>query len=411
MTGASSRSRTEGMRGRGSKVLRVAALLAALATVGALVPAWWCGRGAAELFDGDRDAQLALARGVARSIEGGVSAASFSTGSARFDGEWSTVTHQMAVLGLAQVSLEHPEAAPELRPTIEVALARLCSPQAMSYGRSAWGEDGLEALGSGNGHAYLGYVNLALGMERLLRPASPRAELHDRLTAALARRLDASPTALIETYPGETYPPDVAAVVGSIGLHDRVTGSDHGALLARVAAAYRDRYVDPRSGLLAQAVSSGTGEAVDHPRASGTAIAAYFLSFGDRALSRELSGAVRRNATSALGFGGVREYPRGVFGGLGDIDSGPVLLGVSVSATGFAIAGARLHGDRALYRSLYRTAVLFGVPVRRGRARWFVTGGPLGNAIMLAMLTAGPGAAPERERRAVRPHRACDRLE
>jgi hypothetical protein len=368
-------------------------LVAVVAAGGAVVAPWWCGRGAAEWFDGDASSQLALARGVARSIEGGVSASSFATGSARFDGEWSTGTHQMAVLGLAQVSLEHPEAAAELRPAIDAALARLLAPEERRFGTVAWGEDGLEALGGANGHAYLGYANLALGMERMLRPDSPYAELHDRLTAALARRLEASPTALIETYPGETYPPDVSAVVGSIGLHDRVAGSDHGRLLARCAAAFRERYVDPGSGLLVQAVSSGTGSAVDHPRASGTAIAAYFLSFADRDLSRELFGATRRSSTSALGFGGVREYPRGVRGGLGDIDSGPVVLGVSVSATGFAIAGARIHGDRALYRSLFRTALLFGLPVDRGDARWFATGGPLGNAIMLAMLTAGPGAA------------------
>jgi len=63
---------------------------------------------------------------------------------------------------------------------------------------------------------------------------------------------------------------------------------------------------------------------------------------------------------------------------------------VSVSATGFALAGARATGDRSLFTALYRTAALFGIPVDRGAGTRFATGGPLGNALLLAMLTAEP---------------------
>ena len=44
--------------------------------------------------------------------------------------------------------------------------------------------------------------------------------------ATLAERLFASPTGLIETYPDETWPPDVSAVAASIGLHARATGTE-----------------------------------------------------------------------------------------------------------------------------------------------------------------------------------------
>lgn len=63
---------------------------------------------------------------------------------------------------------------------------------------------------------------------------------------------------------------------------------------------------------------------------------------------------------------------------------------MSPSGTGFTIASGRTFGDRALYVSLARTAYLTGAPVSRGDERFFVTGGPLGNAIMLAMFTAQP---------------------
>jgi hypothetical protein len=374
-------------------ILRCASL-AVIIVVAAFLPAWLCGRSAAGLFDGRRETQLALARAVAESIRRGVTTRDFSTGSPRFDGEWALGTHQMAVLGLGQVILEHPETRDELMPALSLAADRLVAAETHRFGTAAWREEGLKRLGSRNGHAYLGYVNLALGMDRMIRPDSPHAELHDRLTAALQRRIAASPTGMIETYPSETYPPDVSSVVGSIGLHHRVTGIDRGQreLVARWAGTLRARFVDPGSGLLVQSLGRD-GRHVDHPRASGTAIAAYFLSFADEAMSRELFRGLQKNHRGFAGFGGVREYPRTMSGGLGDIDSGPVVFGVGVSATGFSLASARIHGDRGMYGSIFRTVTLFGAPVSRGQGRWFVSGGPLGNAIMLAMLTAGPGAA------------------
>ncbi len=85
----------------------------------------------------------------------------------------------------------------------------------------------------------------------------------------------------------------------------------------------------------------------------------------------------------------MREYARGTVG-RGDVDSGPVVFGVSTSATGFALAGARLHGDRETYEALFRTASLCGAPLRGGGRHRFLVGGSLGNAILLAMMTAGP---------------------
>ena len=64
------------------------------------------------------------------------------------------------------------------------------------------------------------------------------------------------------------------------------------------------------------------------------------------------------------------------------------MFGYGVSATGFGLAGSRMFGDKALFNQLYSTAYLVGAPVDRGAGREFVLGGPLGNAIMFALLTA-----------------------
>lgn len=371
-------------------LVRGAIHLALIAAAAAALPRACATSDAKALFQGDLAIQTALARGVVDDLEAGVSTASFHTGSPRFDGEWALGTYQMATLGLGQIVLAHPELEAELVPSIEASLTRLLAPETMAFGAEAWRVAALDDLTTDRGHAYLGYVNLALGMYRLIDPRNRFAGLHDRITEALARRIALAPHGLIETYPGEAYPADTASVVGSIGLHDRATGGDHHALLAAWSAKFRARWIEPRSGMLLQAGDPVTGLPRGPARASHTALGVYALSFADPELSRELFAALQRSQRATfLGFGAIREDAPGADGSL-DIDSGPVVLGVGVSATGFTLGGARIHGDGALYTELYRTTELFGVPHRSGEGRRFLSGGPLGDAILLAMLTARP---------------------
>lgn len=148
---------------------------------------------------------------------------------------------------------------------------------------------------------------------------------------------------------------------------------------------------DASSDLLFQRFGAD-GRPHDAPRGSGTASAAYFVGFVDRAVAERLSDALWRQESTFFGFGAIREYADG-HEGSGDIDSGPVLLGVSVSATGFALGPARAFGRSDVFERIYRTADLFGLPDRaRGRMS-FATGGPIGNALLFAMLTSGPEVA------------------
>lgn len=55
------------------------------------------------------------------------------------------------------------------------------------------------------------------------------------------------------------------------------------------------------------------------------------------------------------------------------------------------VALSRMHGDRGAFEGLWATTRLFGVPVDRAGARNFAFGGPLGDALLFAMLTAPRG--------------------
>jgi hypothetical protein len=83
-------------------------------------------------------------------------------------------------------------------------------------------------------------------------------------------------------------------------------------------------------------------------------------------------------------LGGLREAKAGDARG-GDVDSGPLVLGVSPSATGFALADATLRG-RGERTALLHTAELVGVS---WGARYVFS--PLvGDSIVLAAKTATP---------------------
>lgn len=376
-------------------VARQASIGLAFAVGVLVVPHRWCMRDADRWYARDRALQESLARGVERFVRDGVGLGDFDTGHAQFNGEWLFGTYLMAGFGFGQLALAHPERRDHYLPLLEHCLDQLQTPEVRAFDRASWQRDPLDALGSDEDHAaYLGYFNLLLGLHRHLVSESRFTALHEAISEHLARRLAASPIQMLLTYPGEAYPVDNCAVVASLGLHARVTGRGHPELVKAWVERVRARYLDPDSGLLVQAVDFLNGGAVDAPRGSGTSLGLYFLSFADDALARDLYRGLRRSlGRTFLGFGAVREYPDGC-SGTGDIDSGPIIFGFGLSPTGFAIAGSLMYGDRAYFRRLIASAYLAGAPLARGDRLEFVTGGPLGNAILLAMLTAGPGRAP-----------------
>ena len=374
------------------RTTRTVFAIAAALLVARFIPPLWCGRAAQGWLAADVKTQGPLADWLIEFEQ--TDNARRASHTNRFKGEWALVTHQMVALGLAQVALAHPEMKERYAPVITQAALKSMMPEMRDFGTNAWNEDALEVVVGEHGHAYLGYSAMAVSMARLFDPSYPSAAArsHDALIAAYERRLLASSTGLIETYPGNAFPTDVAAVVAAIALHGRATGVPHSAVIAHWAKAVRAVQIDRESGLIIQRMNAHTGARKDAPRGSGTGLAAYFAGFADRSVAALLADGLLRNRVSFAGFGAIREYQAG-HSGRGDADSGPVIFGVSVAATGFALASAKAFGHTDDFNALYRTTNLFGLPVGVEREH-FASGGPIGNALLLAMLTSGPELAP-----------------
>lgn len=373
-----------------TKAGRIAIALGLIVACAASLPRWWCGWDSDAWLEGNRATVMPLACYVADVVQSGVGVADFKTGDDRFDGEWAFGTYQMAGLAMGQLCLAYEEDRTRFLPAMEASIEGILKKETRAFDVKAWGEDPIKTLASDRGHAaYLGYFNLVLSLHRSLVPKSQFADLNDKITEALVRRFQASTHGLIETYPREVYPVDNCPGLASIDLWSRVAGEGrYEAFVAERLKILTTNYVDAKSGFLIQSVIHDTGKPLDKPRASGTALGAYFLSFcQDTGPAHALQQALCRETGTFLGFGATAEYPSGIEAGSGDIDSGPVILGLSFSGTGFSIGPHRAFGDRAHFLQIYRTVHLFGAPHDTADRRNFVTGGPLGNAIMLAMLT------------------------
>lgn len=366
------------------------ALVALLAFVlgFATVPHRVCERDAKQWLAGNPKIEDPLANGLARWTTTDLAATSFATGSSRFDGEWRFGTYVMAALGFGQIALERPEARAENLARMEHCLEVLDDPRLRQFDTAAWGDDAIETLPNGDGHiAYLGYVSVAYALHRRLVPDSRFAAREQAISEALEKRVLRSPLAFVETYPNELYPVDNAAVIAALALHARATNTPPSPAIAKLEDALRAQ-IDPQSHLLFQAINRD-GSPRDNPRASGTALATYFLSYADADFSRTLFRALEKSQfRTVLGFGAMMEHPITTKNGKADVDSGPVVLGFGVSATGFALGASRANGDSATFTSLYATAHLFGAPYDEDGARTYTTGGPIGDAILFAMLTA-----------------------
>lgn len=199
---------------------------------------------------------------------------------------------------------------------------------------------------------------------------------------ALASAFAASSTPFLSAYPGQAWPVDNVVAIAALRLHDSLLPPRFSDSIERWEQAARLR-LDPATGLLPHRVDPVTGTLLDGARGSSQSIIARFLPEIDPEWAQEQYAAFRRQFTATfLGVPAVREYPDG-HGGLGDVDSGPLIGGITASATVVMLGAARLYQDTPYSDAVLQGIEAIGLPVAIGGAKRYALGlMPIGDAFL-----------------------------
>jgi len=294
-----------------------------------------------------------------------------------------------ALYGLSWVELGHrgpasgrPEAAREAR----WALARLASPA----GRAPFSPD----LTPEYGVFYRGWTNWLRGGLLTLAPDPAELRRFADDSAALGAAFDGAASPYLPAYPAQAWPVDSTVAVASLRLHDTLLPPRFAGTVSRWLAGVRER-LDPGTGLMPHRVDPATGAPEEMARGTSQSMIQRFLVEIDPAFAAEQYLRFRdRYLVRPLGLGpAVREYPKGV-DGAGDVDSGPLPLGVSLSATVVTIGAAQVHGDARLAAALANYGEVAGIPIDTPRTKRYTLGLlPIGDAFLAWSKTARPWVA------------------
>lgn len=294
-----------------------------------------------------------------------------------------------ALYGLAWVQVGRSDPARRVPALQEArwALARIES----SAGTAPFSPD----LRPAYGIFHAGWTNWLRAGIVALQPADRRdpaevARLRQH-SGEIAAAFRSAGTPYLQAYPGQAWPVDSTVAIASLRLHDALLGATYDELTRGWIDQVRAR-LDPATGLMPHQVDPATGAPRGPARGTSQSMIQRFLAEIDPRFAREQYLLFRdRFVARPLGLGpAVREYPHGT-DGPGDVDSGPLVLGVSLSATVVTVGAARVQNDPALAKALGSQGELLGLPVRLpGSKRYALGVAPIGDAFLVWSQTARP---------------------
>lgn len=209
-----------------------------------------------------------------------------------------------------------------------------------------------------------------------------------RLTAdcdALAEAFDETGP-FLEAYPGQAWPVDSTVAIAALRLHDRLLGPRYRPVIDAWMTQAAGR-LDPDTGLLPHRSAPHR----EGSRGSSQAVIQRFLPEIDPDWAQAQYRRFRSLfVVTRLGQPGVREYPPGR-SGAGDVDSGPLILGISASASVVTLGAARMHGDQALAGPLTGLGEAIGLPLQLGSNKRYLLGlMPVADAFLAWAAAAQP---------------------
>ena len=208
----------------------------------------------------------------------------------------------------------------------------------------------------------------------LTRDATHLAEVSSE-ARAIAAALERDP--LPSSYPGSAWPCDVVVALAAVHRASRIVEVPGLAGVTKQWFEAMEAHRDPHNGLLVHQRGESRARS-----ASQSIIQVFLPDIDPERAAREWVIYKQNFLSPALGLVGIREHAHGI-DAPGDVDSGPLINGVSASASAVTLAAARCHGDAELATVLDREADLLGMPLPTGSGTAFALGFlPVGDAFV-----------------------------
>jgi hypothetical protein len=223
---------------------------------------------------------------------------------------------------------------------IEKAWSRINSPE----GRAPFDSE----LSFAHGAFYNGWSAYVLGTKLSLEASATRNEKDVQEFSALCNRISKAiqESTFPASYPGSAWPADAVICVASLSLHDRIFDGQYAQAIRSWVSRVEEHY--DANGMIPHSVRPFDGKTRESARGSSQALMLIFVREIDEQLANKQFKMFRdRFVDTKLGLAGIREYPSGEFG-LGDIDSGPVILGFGGAATIVGMQTLAVFGESTI---------------------------------------------------------------
>jgi hypothetical protein len=318
-------------------------------------------------------------------------------------GTWDVLAPQFGIValshmaaGLYSVAIAEPQKRGEVEALLEEVVRRGLSKEISPRGVATRPSSPLD-----DHNLFWSHLGLILGIHRAVR-CDGRASCADGETDRLAERIvrhlrrRSLETGLYHapSYPGSAlWPADQTVSLLAMKLFDATHGTSLHEEPLRGFLRTMQGHRDAETGLFHSSVSRLWYAAI--PRGCAVSWSGLYLAQLDaRAAFAQYRRAREHLRKQVLGVGGFREWPEGR-GGRMDVDSGPILFGVGMAASGLGLAPARMFRDAETYTTIRRSALAFGLPAYLP-SRGHHLAPLLGEAILFSGRTARPwfGAVP-----------------
>jgi len=208
---------------------------------------------------------------------------------------------------------------------------------------------------------------------------------------ALSNAIQKSSTPFLPSYTASAWPCDSVPAIHALSTYQHLSKeARYKDVIAGWLTAAAQR-VDPETGLLPHTADGKDGSKVSVARATSQVIMLRLLPDIDASFARDQYGLFRdRFFTTFLGAPCVLEYPSGISGS-GDIDSGPLIFGRSLSATVLMMGVAQIYGDMDFANAIGQAGETVGLPWTSAKQKHYMAGVlPIGDTMVAYAHVARP---------------------